>query len=504
MQSEADLVVLGFGAAGSAVALRAAELGAETLVLEKQTPETHTPSARMSGGHVMGATDAALAGEYLAHCAGPFIPRQISEAWARRAATLVEWLDAQGTDLSLQQAYGAEYQQIPGAEGIAVYMQSRLKDGRSIDWGEISGGSAQAQGVMPPTHASLRSGLELFDALARAVDGRAGVEVAWGQPARRLLRGSGNAVVGVETADGTRVRARHGVVLATGGYEFSERLKADYLKAEDIHFYGNPGNTGDGVRMAQDVGADLWHMNQMVGRAIGHFPLGDGEFLNTPIMLPPGGFVLLDRHGRRFANEQAQADSLHDFYNELLVFDYTEAAYPRIPCYWVFDSRRIELPLVSPILGPEVVGLYRWSDRNAREIERGWITTGGSVQEAVAAAGVGDPEAAAETVRAYNEACDEGADLYGRPPESMLPLDAPPFYCVPLYPGGPNTSGGPRRDESARILDPFGEPIPGLMGAGELGQAIGRLYPAGGCNLSEAFCFGQIAAETALAGPPVA
>ena len=40
-----------------------------------------------------------------------------------------------------------------------------------------------------------------------------------------------------------------------------------------MEFYGNPGNTGDGVRMAQDVGADLWHMNQMVGRGIGSFPL---------------------------------------------------------------------------------------------------------------------------------------------------------------------------------------------------------------------------------------
>jgi predicted oxidoreductase len=67
-----------------------------------------------------------------------------------------------------------------------------------------------------------------------------------------------------------------------------------------------------------------------------------------------------------------------------------------------------------------------------------------------------------------------------------------------MYPGGPNTTGGPRRDELARVLDPFGQPIPGLYAAGELGEAIGLLYPSSGCNLSDAICFGQIAAETAL------
>ena len=68
-----------------------------------------------------------------------------------------------------------------------------------------------------------------------------------------------------------------------------------------------------------------------------------------------------------------------------------------------------------------------------------------------------------------------------------------------LYPGGSNTCGGPRRDERARVLDPFGVPIPGLYAAGELGEPFGVLYPSSGSNLSEALCFGQIAAETAAA-----
>jgi succinate dehydrogenase/fumarate reductase flavoprotein subunit len=75
----------------------------------------------------------------------------------------------------------------------------------------------------------------------------------------------------------------------------------------------------------------------------------------------------------------------------------------------------------------------------------------------------------------------------------------PPYYCMPLYPGDPNTCGGPRRDEHARVLNPIGQPIPGLYGASELGEAVGMLYPASGGNLSESVCFGRLAAEHALA-----
>jgi succinate dehydrogenase/fumarate reductase flavoprotein subunit len=67
-----------------------------------------------------------------------------------------------------------------------------------------------------------------------------------------------------------------------------------------------------------------------------------------------------------------------------------------------------------------------------------------------------------------------------------------------LYPGGSNTSGGPRRNEHAQVVDVHGEPIPGLYEAGELGEPVGLLYPSNGGNISDCACFGQIAAEHAL------
>lgn len=501
---EADFVIVGFGAAGAAAALRAAELGASVLVVEKQPADAHTPSTYMSGGHIMGVNDVERATEYLDRCSAGMVPRSVSEAWAQKALDIIEWLEQHGIDRAYRRAYGAEHLEIVGAEGIDVFMSARRCDGTLVDFGAQDGSSGQAQGVAPMVDPALGTGRELWPAMRVAVESQANVNVLWQAPAERLVQDQTRRVVGVRVLlDGAlrMVRARHGVLLSCGGYEFDDDLKLGFLKAAPIHFYGNPGNTGDGVRLAQSAGASLWHMNQMIGRAIAHFEDEDGNPLNLPFgpsIGRTGGYVITDRHGRRFFNEHRQAEVRHDVYYELLDFDPERGEHPRIPCYWFFDAKRIATTLAPTNMGATGVGMYEWSEDNRREIERGWIAEADSVEEAARLAGVADPVAAAASVAGYNAACASGEDEFGRPPESLAPLDRPPYYCVPLYPGGSNTSGGPRRDERARVLDPYGRPIAGLYCAGELGQAIGLLYPAGGCNISDAIAFGRIAAEDAL------
>ena len=493
---EADLVVVGFGAAGMAAALSAAARGADVIVLEKQASEAHTPNTRMSGGVVMGVNDAAKASRYLHSCAAGMVPEAVCAAWAERAAGLLDWLDeiGAGEELALVRIDGAE-QRFEGAEAIDCYMQ-----GLPADAAPPESASLIAAGL---GRASLdrRTGRDLYRILRRLTERPPEVSVHWASAGRKLLR-EGGKVVGVEaeTSEGpVRVLARAGVVLACGGYEFDPKLRRNYLKADPIYFYGNPGNSGDGVRMAQAVGADLWHMNQMIGRGVGRFLDEEGVEQIFQFRLSPPGYVITDKHGERFASEQPQAESKHAYYYHLIVYDPDAREYPRIPSYWFFDRRRIEAGmLTSPVSGRVGVGLYEWSEDNSREVELGWISTGATVAAAAAAAGVLDPAAAATTVAAYNDACAAGGDRFGRPAETMVPLDQPPYCCVPLYPGGSNTCGGPRRDEKARVVGVDGDPIPGLFIAGELGSPMAMLYPADGSNLSEAMCFGQIAAETAL------
>lgn len=471
-----DVIVVGFGAAGLAAAVTASRLGASVLVLEKQPERGHTPSSRMSGGMIMTVTDGESAARYLDACAGGMVPAAVSRAWARRASNLRTWLNELVPDLGFTAVAGAENPDIDGAAAIAVLQPGTA--GTRLD--PSSGG-----------------GPGLWTALL-AASRRKGVNVRWNAAVRRLTRGADGAITGVELTDGERIAARS-VVLACGGYEFDEAMKQDYLRAYPIHFYGNPGNTGDGVRMALDVGADLWHMNQMIGRAIGHFRLPDGLPLGFIISIGPPGYVITDKYGQRFADETAQAALLHGFYYELLHFDHHSGQYPRIPCYWFFDERRrLAGPLTHTNIGACGVGLYEWSPDNRKEIAAGWIHRGETIEEAAAAAGVLDPPGAARAVQAYNEGCTRGYDALGRPADSLVPLNRGPFYCVELWPGGSNTSGGPRRDEYARVVDAFGSPVPGLYAAGELGQAVGLRYPSDGSNLSEALCFGQIAGEEAI------
>ena len=292
----------------------------------------------MSGGIVMATNDVERATAYLDRCAGGMIPVSVSRAWAAKGTDLVRWLDQVGADLALERIGGAEHPEFAGAEAIESWAQSRPservppgttarehKPGAPVNVAVDR--SADGAGAV---RGARRIGYEYFAGLRGAVYARREIGVLYGTPVRHLIQDRDGRVIGVEAVQHgqvIRIRASRGVVLATGGYEFSDEMKINYLKASPMYFYGNPGNTGDGIRMAQEAGADLWHMNQMVGRAIGH---------------------------------------------------------------------------------------------------------------------------------------------------------------------------GPRRDAHARILNPFGQPIPGLYGAGELGEAVGMLYPANGGNLSESVCFGRIAAEHAL------
>jgi len=171
-----------------------------------------------------------------------------------------------------------------------------------------------------------------------------------------------------------------------------------------------------------------------------------------------------------------------------------------VPSYHIFDQRRMERgPLGQVTSGPSgPQRLYKWSRDNLLELRKGWIIRGETVAEL--AGNIGVPAANLEnTVQLWNKYCEVGKDPdFGRSPLELVPLDSPPFYAIKLFPGGSNTQGGPRRNSRAQVVNPFGEPIPGLYAAGECGSVFGMLYPSGGGNLAECIAFGRIAAENAV------
>jgi hypothetical protein len=240
-------------------------------------------------------------------------------------------------------------------------------------------------------------------------------------------------------------------------------------------------------------------MNRFAGRGIASFTTDHGDQLGFMVNMSAGGYVICDKQGRRYADEFPQASLFHDVCYSMQHYDAGLGDFTRSPSYYVFDQRRVEAgPLTYVERGVCGVGLYAWSEDNKRELARGWIGRGDTPSAAAQAVGASPADNFDESVADYNVGCASGVDSFGRPSESLVPLDSPPYYCVPLYVGGPHTTGGPERDSSGRVLDALrGEPIPGLYGAGELGQAIGVLYPAAGCSLSEALCSGLSAGEAA-------
>ena len=101
------------------------------------------------------------------------------------------------------------------------------------------------------------------------------------------------------------------------------------------------------------------------------------------------------------------------------------------------------------------------------------------------------------TLSGWNRACEVGVDeSFGRLASSMMPIGAAPYYAARVWPIVSNTQGGPVHDARQRVLDAYGQPIPGLYAAGELGSAFGQLYLSGG-NIAECFIGGRTAGEEA-------
>jgi glycine/D-amino acid oxidase-like deaminating enzyme len=480
----ADVVVLGAGAAGMAAALGFAAAGRDVLILEKQDPEAHTPHVRMSGGWLMTLDDSEAGARYLRACAHGVVDHARIDVWAGLATGMLEeWLAGLGVDLVDDGVVRApEHGSLPGAESVRIRravtaLPSPIAGQRGwFETRQAVGGEAVYRGLM---HGIIR----------------AGVETVWGADVRSLVRSSDDGrVTGVvfRAAGVTAtVSARHGVVIATGGFGASPSLVRQHLDVPTTRFYGSPANDGGGLRLAVSAGAEIARMNRFVGRGIASFPT-DGGLLGFMVDLNGGGYVICDQTGERYADEHAQASLRHDFYYEMQHLDSARGGYVRSPSYYLFDQTRFERgPMVYPDRGVCAVGLYGWSEDNGAELARGWIGTGATPSAAAAAVGAVPSPAFDASVADYNAGCATGRDRFDRPASSLRPLDRAPYYCLALHVGGPHTTGGPERDDFGRILGALdGRPIPGLFGAGELGQAIGVLYPAAGASLSEALCSG--------------
>jgi succinate dehydrogenase/fumarate reductase flavoprotein subunit len=477
---EVDVVVVGYGGAGAAAAITAHDAGAQVLLLEKNG--AGGGNTRISGGSIRTYTDRAKAVEYTHTLCEGATDIEVIRAFVEESAGNGDWIAGLGgtvvpSPAALIQGFprmapAAAFPHVKGADGIGP----RLR-------------------VTGTTHFH---GLELWKCLAGNVEKRK-IPVLSSTPARRLIReasGEIGGVIAVASGGDVRIRARRGVILACGGFEYSRSLQLDHL-GQEYCALGDAGCTGEGVRMAVDVGADLWHMSGVAACFGYRFP--DCEW-TIGHKMAHAAYLYVDQLGRRFMDEPET--DLHTVWFHTSFLDPKTLRQPRVPSYVIFD----ESTRAKGTVGSTAVGAardhYEWSRDNMAEIRKGWITAAGSWDELAGKIGL-DASSLRATIERYHGHCAAGQDPdFGRPADTLLPLVHPPFYAIRLWPTLLNTQGGPRRDARSQVVGVMGDPVRRLYSAGELGSLWTRIYPGGG-NISEALATGRIAGRNAAAESPL-
>lgn len=475
---EVDVVVVGTGHAGLAAAITAADAGAEVVILEKMTKELEGGNSKASGNMWWTPTDLSQAIQYIEAMSSTLTDRACIEVLAEEMMKLNAWLEGLGVKPVPLGIFQPEHPQLPGSACVRTWSNGGVGNGR------------------------------LWIPLREQVEKR-NVEVLYEAPATALIQESSKEIAGVRAeVEGKPwfIKARKGVILCCGGFEFDFEMQKHFLPGWPIYCQGTPGNTGDGIRMAQQVGAALWHMNNPLA-GLGGIIVPEYDPVVIPVRFPQSRYISVDKFGKRFMSENRQ--SRHGFGHKeyLLFYDGIVGDFTRLPCFGIFDeTTRLSGPLVS---STRKFGWfswhsgYTWSEDNSVEVEKGWIVKGETAGELAAKLDI-EPEDLEATISRYNEHCKNQVDPdFDRPKDNLAALDKPPFYAVKLYPIMYNTQGGPRRNSKCEVVDPFDQPVPRLYSAGELGSFWGWLYNGGGNN-AECFCTGQIAARNAVAMKPLA
>lgn len=450
----ADLIVLGGGAAGFAAALQAAEAGHSVLLLEKEA--SIGGSSAMSGGCL------AFAGTDIQRAQG------IADSDELLASDLRE-LGGGDADEAL----------------IAAYVGNQHDTYEWLrDHGQVFGAALEASSGQSVPRVHNVDPADMVRLLAARCRDTGRVEVLLGTAARRLVRdpASGRVLgVAAQGADGGfEAWAEQGVILASGGFSRDPELVRRFAP-DCIHgvFIGGAGNTGDGLRMAWQLGADLRDMAHIKG-TFGKHPTDETN--DHSCLAVYKGAIAVNQDGRRFVDES-------------LSYKLLGSACLRQPYGAAFQI------LDEPILrsGDNQVRILDFE----RRLEEGLFVVADTLEDLARQIEV-PPEVLRRTVETYNAAVDAGEDTeFGRRHlvhnhGALRRIETAPFYAYPSTAAIYGTYCGLRVDASMRVIDVFDAPIEGLFAAGEVvGGLHGAAYMTGSA-LGKALIFGRIAARSAI------
>jgi len=545
--STVDLVIVGSGGGGMVAALTAADAGARALVLEKQ--ELVGGSTAMSGGVVWVPNNPVMHSEgvpdsyddAMAHFdavvgdVGPASSFERRHAFLTAGSEMITFLQESGVGFSYCRGYSDYYSSAKGGHDLGRAIEPVPFDGRVLgDWlPRLQPGLAKSLGLAVMTNEARSLSNYNRSARAFAVSARVALRTYGARLRRQELLTNGASLIaqmlriaiagevpvwtGAPVADlvvendrvvGVRavragsqvmVRARQGVLLASGGFSHNAEMRARYGGDQPNRArwsIANPGDTGEALEAAMRLGAktDLmdeawWLPSPRTGR-FGQSTLDQARQRPRTIYVDAGG--------RRFVNE---SNSYMEVGKAMYARDKSSRA---VPCWLIFDDlyrKRYAHQRSRPGRFPKTL------------LESGMLKQAWTLEDLARMCDI-DPAGLADTVGRFNENAGKGIDPdYGRGESAynralgdpnhkvhpcLGPIDEPPFYGVQVVPGDIGTCGGLVTNEHAQVIGEGGEPIEGLYATGNgTATVMGRHYLGPGASIANTMVFGYVAARHA-------
>ena len=438
-----DIVIIGSGGAGLSSAITATEKGAKVIVLEKMAyfggnsnrseGEMNAAGTKQQKAHgITDDTPERFAADTIRGGHGLNDPALV-KALTENAASAEEWL-----------------------LDLGAHFCHRMGRG---------GGQTRARGHGPCDGSPV--GIEIMRVLGERAD-KDHIDMRLNNRVTKILMKNGKvAGVEVQTPNGKETINSKAVILATGGFGANHKMVEKYRpELKGFSTTNHPGATGDGIILAQQVGAGLTDIEQI---QIHPTVIKKNGALISESMRARGGF-LLNKNGKRFTNELLTRD----------VVSANELKQPGGIAYLVIDN-----------------SIYSKNKMAQNYTAEKLMTKCDTIADVAKLIGV-DEKVVQASFDQYHKAFDNKKDdLFGRP-EMLIRMDQAPYFVAEVTPGIHHTMGGVKIDPQAEVLTPEKKPIPGLFAAGEVTGGVHGGNRIGGNAVADIITFGRISANSAL------
>ena len=441
---DCDVVIVGAGGAGLTAAVRATQEGAKVLVLEKM-PFAGGNSLKASGGMNCAGTKFQEAAGITDSGVQEFIEDTMNGGHQLNDLALVTTMAENSSDaVNWLESIGAPLPKVAATGGTTHKYLHSPEDGSPVGAYLVEKLSAEAE--------------------------KQGIEIMLNTTATEIIM-DGGVAAGVKAEDAEHnytINAR-AVVLATGGFGANFDLMCSYNPSlKNAVTTNHPGATGDGIMMAEAVGAATVDMEQIQL----HPTVYQATSMLVSEKMRSLGSILVNQEGKRFCNDLSTRDAVSA----------AELEQTGGYAYIIFDQNLVD------------------NNKSAKQyIEQGMAVQGDTYEALAQAMGV-DEAAFVETMNTWNQAVADGEDKeFGRNNGMDADLSTAPFYAIQIAPGIHHTMGGIKIDPETEVISTEGEVIPGLFAAGETTGGVHGGNRIGGNAVCDFVVFGRIAGANAAA-----